>query len=146
MLKLKSNLNTGSITMKKYLLGLTTATILFSPLLYADTPADGSVSQQPITAAPAQPESTDKTDLDTSAVPTTSTSMPESPSTTATPSTSQDVGSTDTANDSMLTDIQLKTTSGSIIPAKIDSKDLQGINVGESLEITGIGTNSTTAQ
>jgi hypothetical protein len=103
--------------MKKYILGLTTVALLCSPLAYAD---DTMGQDQQMTA------------------PTTTDSVPSTPSTTTTPSTTS-------TPDTATTDVQFKTLDGKIIHAQMDPQDLQGMNVGDKLEVTDLGNSATTS-
>jgi hypothetical protein len=101
--------------MKKYLLSVTTAALLFSPFVFADNTM--GQDQQMMT-------------------PSTTDSMPSTPTTTTTVTTTP----------STTTDIQLKTTDGKVIHVQIDPQDLQGMSVGDKLEITDLGTSATASQ
>lgn len=103
--------------MKKYLLGLTTAAILCSPFVHAD---DTMGQDQQMTA------------------PTTTDSVPSTPTSTTTTTTT-------TPNTTTTTDIQLKTLDGKIIHVQIDPQDLQGMTVGDKLEVTDLGTSATSS-
>lgn len=101
--------------MKKYLLGVvTTATLLCSPFVFADTTLQ-------------DPPTTTTTPSTTDSMPSTSTSTTNTTATTGT------------------TDIQLKTLDGKIIHVHIDPLDLQGVSVGDKLEVTDLGTSATTS-
>jgi len=96
--------------MNKCILGLTAIAVLCSPIVFAD---DTMGQDQQMTA------------------PSPQDSMPSAPtqqstSTTSTPSTAS-------------TDVQLKTMNGRVIHAQIDPQDLQGMNVGDKLELTDLG-------
>lgn len=109
--------------MKKYLLGLTTAAILCSPFVYADD----TMGQDPQTA------------------PTTTDSMPSTPTTTTTTTTTPSTNTTSTSDTTTTTDVQLKTLDGKIIHVQIDPQDLQGMSVGDKLEVTDLGTSNTSS-
>ncbi len=47
---------------------------------------------------------------------------------------------TSTATDTASTDVQFKTSDGRIVHGQFDSQDLQGMSVGDSLQITNLGT------
>ncbi len=98
--------------MKKYLLGVTTAALLFSPFVFADNTM-GQDQQMTTTST-------------TDSMPSTTTTVTSTPTTT--------------------TDIQLKTIDGKIVHVQIDPQDLQGMKVGDKLEITDLGTSATTSQ
>lgn len=98
--------------MKKYILGLTTAALLCSPFAYADD-TTGQMT-----------------------TPTTTDSMPSTPTTTTPPPTTSTTTATTNSG------IELKTSDGKIIHAQIDTQDLQGVNVGDKLEVTNLGTDN----
>lgn len=116
--------------MKKYLLGLTTAALLCSPLAFADN----NLSQGQQMTAPSGPDSMP------AAPATTTTTMPTNTNTNPTTTSNPTTMPNNTA-----TDVQLKTVSGKIIHVQIDAQDLQGMSVGDKLEITDLGAATTGA-
>lgn len=111
--------------MNKYILGIAVAALMCSPCVFADTSTDGTTGQsQPMTTD----TSTTPTAPDTSTTPTT----PDASSTPTTPT------GTDTSSSS--TDVQVKTADGKVIHIQVDPKDLQGVKVGDKLEVSDLGT------
>ena len=98
--------------MKKYLLGVTAAVLLCSPFVYAD---DSMGQSQPMTS------------------PSTTDTMAPAPTTMTTP-TSNPTTMSNTSGD-----VQLKTSSGKIIHVPMSPQDLQGLNIGDKLEIIDLG-------
>jgi hypothetical protein len=119
--------------MNKYLLGLSAITVLFSPILLADT----TNQTPPITTAPQSITSQSGPSTPDTTAPNTPATMPDTLSTDATTPVEATTDSTTTMTS---VDVQLKTMSGAIVPTTIDSANLQGIKVGDQLTVTSVGT------